>query len=234
MRTHCLYAFLLLYWKMKFSSEHCPFNILAPDLLHMFSYLPRDLNFLEHSSDIGWKEWVWSSCSSYWLLLFSIWFTSAGSFFCCRAQRARPIIIDPGLYHAKKSGVFYAKERRSLPASFKLFMGIKAHPDTDRTKLGDVWDFVNCMIISLFLIFRSLSIQDRHGWCWRGSSSTSASGDGITSLELSSCTTLMSSHPQKATSTQSSATTKTTRTQQWTMTFITSSGTTLQSSTRLH
>ncbi|XP_048438846.1 beta-glucuronosyltransferase GlcAT14C [Pyrus x bretschneideri] len=65
------------------------------DLLHIFSFLPRDLNFLEHTSNIGWKE----------------------------NQRARPIIIDPGLYHSKKSGVFWAKERRSIPASFKLYMG---------------------------------------------------------------------------------------------------------------
>lgn len=65
------------------------------DLLHIFSYLPRDLNFLEHTSDIGWKE----------------------------HQRARPIIIDPGLYHVKKSGVFWAKEKRSMPSSFKLFTG---------------------------------------------------------------------------------------------------------------
>ncbi|XP_057533983.1 beta-glucuronosyltransferase GlcAT14C [Amaranthus tricolor] len=65
------------------------------DLLHIFSYLPRDLNFLDHSSDVGWKE----------------------------HQRARPIIIDPGLYHVKKSGVFWAKEKRSLPSSFKLFTG---------------------------------------------------------------------------------------------------------------
>ncbi|KAL8557174.1 hypothetical protein ACS0TY_004576 [Phlomoides rotata] len=65
------------------------------DILHIFSYLPRDLNFLEHTSDFGWKE----------------------------QQRARPIIIDPGLYHSKKSGVFWAKEKRSLPASFKLFTG---------------------------------------------------------------------------------------------------------------
>lgn len=35
----------------------------------------------------------------------------------------RPIIIDPGLYHLKKSGVFWAKEKRSVPASFKVFMG---------------------------------------------------------------------------------------------------------------
>ncbi|XP_042054186.1 beta-glucuronosyltransferase GlcAT14C-like [Salvia splendens] len=65
------------------------------DLLHIFSYLPRDLNFIEHTSDFGWKE----------------------------HQRARPIIIDPGLYHSKKFGVFWAKEKRSLPASFKLFTG---------------------------------------------------------------------------------------------------------------
>ncbi|KAF9681301.1 hypothetical protein SADUNF_Sadunf06G0211700 [Salix dunnii] len=64
-------------------------------ILHIFSYLPRDLNFLEHTSGIGWKEY----------------------------QRAKPIIIDPGLYHTKKSGVFWAKEKRSLPAAFKLFMG---------------------------------------------------------------------------------------------------------------
>ncbi|GFQ07046.1 xylosyltransferase 2 [Phtheirospermum japonicum] len=26
------------------------------DILHIFSYLPRDLNFIEHTSDFGWKE----------------------------------------------------------------------------------------------------------------------------------------------------------------------------------
>ncbi|KAF3552685.1 hypothetical protein F2Q69_00011064 [Brassica cretica] len=71
------------------------FNEMISDILHIFSYLPRYLNFIEHTSNIGWKE----------------------------SQRARPIIIDPGFYHSKKSGVFWAKERRSLPASFKLFMG---------------------------------------------------------------------------------------------------------------
>ncbi|XP_031259855.1 beta-glucuronosyltransferase GlcAT14C [Pistacia vera] len=81
-------------WFINLSASDYP---LMPqdDILHIFSYLPRDLNFLEHSSSIGWKEY----------------------------QRARPIIIDPGLYHSKKSGVFWAKEKRSMPASFKLFMG---------------------------------------------------------------------------------------------------------------
>lgn len=40
-----------------------------------------------------------------------------------RFSRVRPIIVDPGLYHLKKSGVFWAKEKRSVPASFKVFMG---------------------------------------------------------------------------------------------------------------
>jgi len=85
-------------WFINLSASDYP---LMPqdDILHIFSYLPRYLNFIEHTSNIGWKE----------------------------NQRARPIIIDPGFYHLKKSGVFWAKERRSLPASFKLFMGKKKH-----------------------------------------------------------------------------------------------------------
>ncbi|GAB2295733.1 hypothetical protein Dimus_029886 [Dionaea muscipula] len=81
-------------WFVNLSAWDYPL-VSQDDLLHIFSYLPRDLNFIEHSSDIGWKE----------------------------IERARPIIIDPGLYHAKKSGVFWAKEKRSLPSSFKLFTG---------------------------------------------------------------------------------------------------------------
>lgn len=46
---------------------------------------------------------------------------------CSRDFGAKTIIIDPALYHTKKSGVFWAKERRSIPSSFKLFTG-KAVP----------------------------------------------------------------------------------------------------------
>ncbi|CAN6576367.1 unnamed protein product [Malus baccata var. baccata] len=81
-------------WFINLGASDYPL-ISQDDLLHIFSFLPRDLNFLEHTSNIGWKE----------------------------NQRARPIIIDPGLYHSKKSAVFWAKERRSIPASFKLYMG---------------------------------------------------------------------------------------------------------------
>jgi hypothetical protein len=65
------------------------------DLLYVLSDLPRQLNFIEHTSDIGWKEY----------------------------QRAKPVIIDPGLYSLQKSDVFWITEKRSVPTAFKLFTG---------------------------------------------------------------------------------------------------------------
>ncbi|XP_070012520.1 beta-glucuronosyltransferase GlcAT14B-like isoform X1 [Nicotiana sylvestris] len=64
-------------------------------LIHTFSHIPRDLNFIDHTSDIGWKEF----------------------------QREKPIIVDPGLYLNKKSDVFWIRQRRSVPTAFKLFTG---------------------------------------------------------------------------------------------------------------
>lgn len=61
----------------------------------MLSTLPRELNFIEHTSDIGWKEY----------------------------QRAKPVIVDPGLYSLQKSDVFWITEKRSVPTAFKLFTG---------------------------------------------------------------------------------------------------------------
>ncbi|PNX85698.1 xylosyltransferase 1-like protein, partial [Trifolium pratense] len=65
------------------------------DLLHTLSSIPRHLNFIEHTSDIGWKE----------------------------DQRAKPVIIDPALYSVNKSDVFWVTERRSVPTAYKLFTG---------------------------------------------------------------------------------------------------------------
>ncbi|KAB1200915.1 hypothetical protein CJ030_MR0G005911 [Morella rubra] len=36
-------------------------------------------------------------------------------------QRAKPIIVDPGLYMTKKADVFWVTQRRSVPTAFKLF-----------------------------------------------------------------------------------------------------------------
>ncbi|CAK9162857.1 unnamed protein product [Ilex paraguariensis] len=81
-------------WFINLSASDYPL-VTQDDLLHTFSYLPRDLNFIDHTSDIGWKEF----------------------------QRAKPIIIDPGLYMTTKSDVFWITQRRSVPTAFKLFTG---------------------------------------------------------------------------------------------------------------
>lgn len=103
---------------------------LTSDLLHIFSFIPRDLNFIEHTSSIGWKEWAYY-LYFHIITVIGLGFVNSLSYcnlyncnYYCREQRARPIIIDPGLYHSKKSGVYWAKEKRSVPSSFKLFTGI--------------------------------------------------------------------------------------------------------------
>jgi hypothetical protein len=46
------------------------------------------------------------------------------SFLCIeRFQRAKPIIIDPGLYMDKKTDIFWATQRRAVPSAFRLFTG---------------------------------------------------------------------------------------------------------------
>ncbi|KAJ4707530.1 Beta-glucuronosyltransferase [Melia azedarach] len=81
-------------WFINLSASDYPL-MTQDDLLHTFSYMPRDLNFIDHTSNIGWKEY----------------------------QRAKPIIIDPGLYMNKKADVFWVTQKRSVPSAFKLFTG---------------------------------------------------------------------------------------------------------------
>ena len=40
-----------------------------------------------------------------------------------RYQRAKPVIIDPGLYSQRKSDVFWVSEQRSVPTAYRLFTG---------------------------------------------------------------------------------------------------------------
>lgn len=81
-------------WFITLSAMDYPL-ITQDDLLYVLSYLPRDLNFIEHTSDLGWKEY----------------------------QRAKPIIIDPGLYLSRKSEIFYTSQRREMPDTYKVFTG---------------------------------------------------------------------------------------------------------------
>ncbi|XP_038694062.1 beta-glucuronosyltransferase GlcAT14A-like isoform X2 [Tripterygium wilfordii] len=81
-------------WFINLSASDYPL-MTQDDLLHVFSNLSRNLNFIEHIHFTGWKL----------------------------NQRAKPIIIDPGLYLSKKSDLSWTTQRRSLPTSFKLFTG---------------------------------------------------------------------------------------------------------------
>ncbi|KAK1405146.1 beta-glucuronosyltransferase GlcAT14B-like [Heracleum sosnowskyi] len=81
-------------WFINLSASDYPL-VTQDDLLSTFAGLDRDLNFIEHTSDLGWKE----------------------------GQRAMPLIIDPGLYQTTKSDIFWVTPRRALPTAFKLFTG---------------------------------------------------------------------------------------------------------------
>ncbi|XP_042008537.1 beta-glucuronosyltransferase GlcAT14A-like [Salvia splendens] len=81
-------------WFINLSASDYPL-VTQDDMLYVFSNLSRNLNFIEHTQIYGWKL----------------------------NQRAKPIIIDPGLYLSKKSDIAWTTQRRSLPTSFKLFTG---------------------------------------------------------------------------------------------------------------
>lgn len=42
-----------------------------------------------------------------------------------RYHRAKPVIIDPGLYSVNKSDVFWVSQKRNVPTAYKLFTGEK-------------------------------------------------------------------------------------------------------------
>ncbi|KAK4420367.1 Beta-glucuronosyltransferase GlcAT14A [Sesamum alatum] len=81
-------------WFINLSASDYPL-VTQDDLISTFSDLKRELNFVEHTSCLGWKA----------------------------AQRAMPLIIDPGLYQTTKSDVFWVTPKRNLPTAFKLFTG---------------------------------------------------------------------------------------------------------------
>ncbi|KAE8770609.1 beta-glucuronosyltransferase GlcAT14B-like [Hordeum vulgare] len=81
-------------WFINLSASDYPL-MSQDDVLHVFSTLPRNVNFIEHTSRLGWKE----------------------------GQRAQPLIVDPGLYASQKQDIFYAATRRELPTAFRLYTG---------------------------------------------------------------------------------------------------------------
>ncbi|KAK1567311.1 hypothetical protein Q3G72_010729 [Acer saccharum] len=81
-------------WFINLNAADYPL-VTQDDLLHILSYLPKDLNFVNHTSYIGWRE----------------------------SKKLKPIIVDPGLYLSEKNPMFYASQKRELPRAFRLFTG---------------------------------------------------------------------------------------------------------------
>ncbi|CAM0875369.1 unnamed protein product [Alopecurus aequalis] len=81
-------------WFINLSASDYPL-VTQDDMMDVFSKLPRDLNFIDHTSDIGWKAFA----------------------------RAMPVIIDPALYMKTKGDLFWIPQKRELPTAFKLFTG---------------------------------------------------------------------------------------------------------------
>ncbi|XP_073132404.1 beta-glucuronosyltransferase GlcAT14A isoform X2 [Henckelia pumila] len=69
--------------------------VTQDDLLHILSYLPRDLNFVNHTGYIGWRE----------------------------SRMLKPIVVDTALFLEEDSEMFYATQKRELPDTFRLFTG---------------------------------------------------------------------------------------------------------------
>ncbi|XP_020405727.1 beta-glucuronosyltransferase GlcAT14A isoform X1 [Zea mays] len=82
-------------WFITLSAADYPL-LTQDDLIHVFSSVPRHLNFIDHTSDIGWKE----------------------------SQRVQPVIVDAGIYLAGRNQFFQATEKRDTPDGFKFFTGI--------------------------------------------------------------------------------------------------------------
>ncbi|XP_051138654.1 beta-glucuronosyltransferase GlcAT14A [Andrographis paniculata] len=81
-------------WFINLSASDYPL-ITQDDLIHAFSDVPKDLNFVQHTSRLGWKL----------------------------NKRGKPIIIDPALYSANKSEIWWVIKQRALPTAFKLYTG---------------------------------------------------------------------------------------------------------------
>ncbi|KAK8526274.1 hypothetical protein V6N13_017325 [Hibiscus sabdariffa] len=81
-------------WFIALSASDYPL-ITQDDLSQVFSSVRKDLNFIDHTSDLGWKV----------------------------DHRFQPIVVDPALYLARKTKIFYATERRPIPNAFKIFTG---------------------------------------------------------------------------------------------------------------
>ncbi|XP_057967909.1 beta-glucuronosyltransferase GlcAT14A-like [Malania oleifera] len=79
-------------WFITLSASDYPL-MTQDDLLHAFTFLPRDLNFI-HFTNTSQKE-----------------------------QKMSQIVVDPSLHLQKSTSLFYAEETREMPDTFEIFEG---------------------------------------------------------------------------------------------------------------
>ena len=90
-----------------------------------------------YSTAVAWD----GNCMGPFLFPFPLFCSSIFFFFCevmrgiwllkillilitFRNKRAKPIMIDPGLYSLNKSEIWWVIKQRSLPTAFKLYTGL--------------------------------------------------------------------------------------------------------------
>ncbi|KAK9281458.1 hypothetical protein L1049_004361 [Liquidambar formosana] len=81
-------------WFITLSASDYPL-MTQDDLLHAFTFLPRDLNFISYTSNTSWNE----------------------------QQKISRIVVDPSLYYQKNTPIMFAVETRATPDAFKIFGG---------------------------------------------------------------------------------------------------------------
>ncbi|KAL3642082.1 hypothetical protein CASFOL_012897 [Castilleja foliolosa] len=81
-------------WFINLSAADYPV-VTQDDLMHILSYLPKGLNFVNHSSYIGWRE----------------------------SRKLKTIIVDQSLFLAENTEMFFATQKRPLPDAYRLFTG---------------------------------------------------------------------------------------------------------------
>ncbi|KAK9097769.1 hypothetical protein Syun_024814 [Stephania yunnanensis] len=81
-------------WFITLSASDYPI-VTQDDLLHAFTLLPKDLNFIHFYNATDWKE----------------------------QPDIKQIVVDPNLYVKRNSEIFYATETRDAPDAFRVFRG---------------------------------------------------------------------------------------------------------------
>ncbi|KAK6933230.1 Glycosyl transferase, family 14 [Dillenia turbinata] len=81
-------------WFVNLDASDYPL-ISQDDFLHVMSFVPRDLNFIQHTSKTGWNE----------------------------HQRIIQVTVDPGLYLGTRGNIFVGTKKRTIPTAFTFFTG---------------------------------------------------------------------------------------------------------------